>query len=268
MKIWVHCIVHNEDQFLWYAIKSVIDHIDKVLLWDTGSTDKTSEIAELLKNEYPDKIEFQEKGDVSVDQFTQLRQEMLEQSKCDWILLVDGDEIWPEHSIKDLTSLIKEKGKNLDAVIVPFYVLLGDIYHYQDEEAGEYRLLGKKGHLSMRAMNSHIPGLHLDLPYGQEGFYDQSNQLIDQRKKVLFSDTPYFHATHLVRSSHTQKLNKIKYELGNKFSSSIVLPEVFHLPRPAIIPDALKLRDSVFMIKAGVLTPLRKIKRKIKRRDR
>ena len=44
MKIWVNTIVHNEENFIWFAVMSVIDYVDKVLIYDTGSTDKTVEI--------------------------------------------------------------------------------------------------------------------------------------------------------------------------------------------------------------------------------
>ena len=49
--IWANTIVHNEENFIWFAIMSVIDWVDKMLVWDTGSTDKTVEIIEeIIKN--------------------------------------------------------------------------------------------------------------------------------------------------------------------------------------------------------------------------
>jgi hypothetical protein len=44
LKITAHTLVKNEARFVWYSVMSVIEHVDKILLWDTGSTDGTKEI--------------------------------------------------------------------------------------------------------------------------------------------------------------------------------------------------------------------------------
>jgi len=43
-KIVVHCLVKNEENFIWYAINSVLPFVDKIMIWDNDSTDKTIEI--------------------------------------------------------------------------------------------------------------------------------------------------------------------------------------------------------------------------------
>src|SRR3990167_5692967 len=48
--ITVHCVVKNEEKWVWYALNSVIDIAQKVLIFDTGSTDKTVEIIKKIKN--------------------------------------------------------------------------------------------------------------------------------------------------------------------------------------------------------------------------
>ena len=103
MKVWVNCIVYNEENFIWFAINSIIDFVDKIIVWDTGSQDLTVKIIEEIKKKYPEKIEFKEVGKVSGNSYTKIRQQMLEISKCDWVLILDGDEIWFEDSIKKVT---------------------------------------------------------------------------------------------------------------------------------------------------------------------
>jgi glycosyltransferase involved in cell wall biosynthesis len=108
--IWAHTLIKNESKWLWYSVSSVINHIDKLLLWDTGSTDKTREIINELIRKYPDKIEFKEVGNVDPKRFTTIRQQMLDATKSDWFLIVDGDEIWWNDSIAEVTRFINRHG--------------------------------------------------------------------------------------------------------------------------------------------------------------
>ncbi len=263
MKIWVNTIVHNEENFIWFAVMSVVDFVDKVLIYDTGSTDRTVEIINKIQQIKKDKIIFKEVGLVDDQQFTTLRQQMLEESNCDWIILVDGDEIWWENSIKKVTSKIRKEGNTIEGIVVPYFVSLGDVYHYQEQEAGQYQLLGKKGHLSLRAISKSVPGLHVDLPYGKEGYFDSDNQPVQKRKKIIYLDVPFLHTTHLKRSSKSQKSNKRKFELGLSFKKEFLLPEILSRPMPEIIPSPLNKRSKLFWLTALPLTPLRKIKRRV-----
>lgn len=49
MKICVHTLVRNEEKYVWYAVMSVINHVDEVMLWDMKSTDNTYEILKEIK---------------------------------------------------------------------------------------------------------------------------------------------------------------------------------------------------------------------------
>ena len=73
MQICDHTLVKNEERYLWFAVTSVIEHIDKVMLWDTGSTDNTRKIIDDLIKKYPDKVEFKEVGDVNREEYTSMR---------------------------------------------------------------------------------------------------------------------------------------------------------------------------------------------------
>lgn len=263
MKIWANCIVHNEDIFLWFAVTSIVPYVDKILVWDTGSTDKTIEVIEELQKRYPKKIELKEMGVVNQEQFTKARQEMLESSTCDWILILDGDEIWWEESIKKITDLIKERGDHLDGIVVPFIVPVGDLYHFQSEDAGQYKLLGEKGHFSLRAINLKIPGLHLNLPYGQEGYFDNRDIPVQNRERVVLLDAPYLHATHLKRSTSPRKYNKIKFELGENKEKNFKYPEVLNTPNPITQADIWGKRDLNYIIKGLISYPKQYIWRKI-----
>lgn len=263
MKIWAHTVVCNEDKFVWFAVMSVIDFVDKILIWDTGSTDKTVEIIKEIQKIKGSKVSFEEVGPVDKYQFTTVRQKMLEESKCDWILILDGDEIWWEDSIKKVIKEINTKGNEIEGIVVPMIVPVGDIYHLQDQSAGRYEILGRKGHYNLRAISQKIPSLHVDWPYGRESYFDINNTLVQEREKTIFINAPYLHVTHLQRSSEENKRDKFKYELGKPFPKAFRYPEVFYETYPkSILSPWVKISRGK-LIKAYLLTPLRKIKRRV-----
>jgi len=260
--IWVNTIVYNEENFIWFALMSVVDYVDKILVWDSGSTDKTVAIIKKIIEEKGNKVELKEVGKVDKFEFTKMRQAMLEESLCDWILIVDGDEIWWKESIKKIIDLINKKGDRLDAIVSPFYNLVGDVYHYQSEEAGEYQLLGRKGHITIRAINRKIPGLHLEGPYGREGFFDKENKPIQERnpKRIAFLEAPFMHATHLKRSTKNRQ-NKFKYELGIPFAKNFHFPEIFSNPRPNMVSDPWVKRSHSYKLISTLMAPYLKLRR-------
>lgn len=266
--IWGHTIVKNEDRYLWFAIKSVIDYLDKLIIYDTGSVDKTVEIIKLLQRDYPQKIIFEQKREVNPAGLTRLRQEMLEKTDSDWFILVDGDEVWWKKSIGDVVETINSSQDDLYALVNPIINLVGDIYHYQEEEAGGYEILGKKGHFNIRAINTKIPGLHLENNYPLEGYVDREGRLIQSRdEKLKFVNAPILHFSLLNRSSmddsKTLHRDKVKVELGKSMEADFKYPEIFNLPRPKEVKNPFKEMDLKYKIKAALLTPLKKIKRRL-----
>src|SRR3989344_5911027 len=108
MKIWAHTLVKNEEKFVWYSVMSIINHVEKVLLWDTGSSDNTPVILRELKRNYTDKIDLNFLGNVTVNEFTEIRQQMLNVTKSDWFIVSDADEIWWSDSMRNLINSINQ----------------------------------------------------------------------------------------------------------------------------------------------------------------
>src|SRR3989344_4237267 len=196
LTLWANTIVNNEENFLYFAVMSVADFVDKILIWDTGSKDKTVEVIKSL-------------------------QKKLGESQCDWILILDGDEVWWRDSIKEVRNVIEEKGKEIEGIVVPMKVPVGDIFHMQEEQAGQYKILGKKGHLSLKVFSKRIPGLYVDWPYGKEGFFDEDKRLIQEREKIIFHNAYFLHVTQLKR--RREELYEYRYtDIGINESGSLV----------------------------------------------
>lgn len=92
-------IVKNEEKSLGRCLKQAAGLADKIYITDTGSTDRTKEIATsygAVVTEY-----------VWNQDFAAARNFALEQSDCDWNLVLDADEYLVRGSRKDLAGFLK-----------------------------------------------------------------------------------------------------------------------------------------------------------------
>jgi len=216
MKITTHTIVKNEQRFIKPAILSVIDQVDTMLVWDTGSTDKTVSIIQSIKSP---KIQFRQMGPVNRQQLVNLRNEQIKLTTTPWFMLLDGDEIWPEPNIIQLIKAIKTAKPTTIALVNRTRNCLGDIYHYQPESKGQYHIGPWQGHLNIRAIKK-IPGLKAEDQYPLETYTHQGIPLQEQPDKLALVDTWYLHLTHLQRSDWQHQLKVIdrlkKYKFWGK----------------------------------------------------
>lgn len=267
MSIWVHCMVKNEDRWLWFAVKSVIDHVDKILLWDTGSSDGSLEIETELMKRYPNKIILNNTTIETAQEFTNVRQEMLDITKSDWFLMLDGDEIWYESSIRKLILEINNISSGVESFVVPTVNLVGDIFHYQDSSAGRYNFGDLSGHYNLRAIKRNIPGLKSLGKHGVWGWVDNEDNMIQDRNTFQFIDAPYLHATNIQRSpvdsQVIKRVKKLKYEIGIEFPLDHYYPEVLFKDHPEIVQSPWRNTSNIYKFRALIETPIRKIKRKI-----
>ena len=104
--ITAQCLIKNEERFVEYSIRSVIDYMDSVLIFDTGSTDRTIEIIQDLIKEYPNRIILERKGECDRIKLQHYKQEMLEKTKTDWFMILDGDEVWSKAGIEEAIQTI------------------------------------------------------------------------------------------------------------------------------------------------------------------
>lgn len=264
-RIIVHCLLANDERFVWYAVNSILPFVDKIMVWDTGSTDKTTAIVKSIGSP---KIEIMEKGEVNARGHTLMRDLMLQatdKNKFDWLLILDGDEIWPETMFQKM--LTETKNKKPIAVVVKTVNFVGDIYHRIPESAGRYRFGDKIGHYNLRLINLHSPKLHVAGPHGQQTYYTGLTPLQDlpEGKLLLLEDVYYFHATHLPRSRNDQttlkRSFKKKYELGQVIPTPFLPKILFEKKKPAMVPDVDSAASLSFWFLAALLTIPRRLKR-------
>lgn len=120
-KLSLCMIVKNEEKTLPVCLESVKNIVDEIIIVDTGSTDKTIEIAQ----SYGAKVHSFE----WVDDFSAARNESLQYAVGDWILYLDADErISPDNAAK-----IREVITNSDIAAVNM------IEHIPQEEGNLFK---------------------------------------------------------------------------------------------------------------------------------
>jgi glycosyltransferase involved in cell wall biosynthesis len=150
MKTTINMMVRDEP-FSPLGLLSLIDYVDDVLIYDTGSTDGTYEKLQSIQNKYHGKVilnkveipnaqgwEYREgKGvtksvpDESKTALGDLWRQMHAESTGDFIWLLDGDEIYYDNLASGLAELISKnlRNDNYIAVFPPFVDLTSDGKH-------------------------------------------------------------------------------------------------------------------------------------------
>jgi len=107
-------IVKNEERVLARCLDSVADLVDEINIVDTGSTDRTKEIAAL----YTDRIyDFQ-----WVDDFAAARNYSFEQATCSHIMWLDADDIIREKDRKELKRMKEELPEHIDSIVMEYHL--------------------------------------------------------------------------------------------------------------------------------------------------
>jgi glycosyltransferase involved in cell wall biosynthesis len=129
-------IVKNEEENLRRCLDSVRDSVDEIIVVDTGSTDRTVEIAE----SYGARI-FSHPWEGS---FSKARNYSLKYATCDWILILDADE---ELKREDAPKL-RDITKNNEIKIVSFVI------------NNKYKDSTQEGHAQMVRLYRNFNGVH------------------------------------------------------------------------------------------------------------
>ncbi|MFP9130818.1 glycosyltransferase [Niallia sp. BSM11] len=129
IKVSLCMIVKNEENVLDRCLSSVAHLVDEVIIVDTGSTDKTKEIASKYTSQLFD-FEW-------INDFSAARNYAAKQATGDWILVLDADEFIDEENYQEFINGLKEDNGKFDTYgvkIINFTGLYGEklIQNYHD----------------------------------------------------------------------------------------------------------------------------------------
>ena len=104
-------IVKNEERVIADCLKSALPFFAQIVVVDTGSTDRTKEIAKGLGAEVYDFP--------WTDSFSEARNDSLEYAKGKWVFWMDADDTLPFASGEELQRVAIESPKDVTAFVVP-----------------------------------------------------------------------------------------------------------------------------------------------------
>ncbi|AZA93516.1 SPBc2 prophage-derived glycosyltransferase SunS [Chryseobacterium nakagawai] len=117
MKISLCLIVKNEEKVLSRCLENAVRFADEIIVVDTGSTDKTKEIA----GKFTDKIfDFE-----WINDFSAARNFAFSKAVMDYQMWLDADDVIPEKSVKEINELKKRLNGDVEIVTMK-YVLSFD----------------------------------------------------------------------------------------------------------------------------------------------
>ncbi|MEK6880522.1 MAG: hypothetical protein AABY22_12975 [Nanoarchaeota archaeon] len=145
MKIIASIPAYREALFLNYAIKSIYDFVDEIILVNTAmqssidagygftSEDGTEEILKAWENDYKIHITTSKSKPRTFKELMSPGLKLAKELKGDWLFTVGADEIWPRNSLLPLKNYLSNCDKNgILGLNVWMYIFAPDFWHFKD----------------------------------------------------------------------------------------------------------------------------------------
>jgi len=201
-KLSVVVITNNEERNILRCINSVKEVADEILVIDSFSTDRTTEIC---KNEGCSVISHSFEG------YGQQKQFGVNQAQNDWILSLDADEVVTEELQKEIKTLLKQDELPHAGYSIPFSLFyLGRILRYSGT--------GKEFHLRLFDRNKG----NFTLVKVHEGLQMKGSIGKLNGKIIHYSYRDLFH--HLQKlNTYTSQAAEDYFANGKKFSKAWII---------------------------------------------
>ncbi|MBW3017773.1 glycosyltransferase [Candidatus Woesearchaeota archaeon] len=119
-------IAKDEEGFIQNCLSSARAYVDEIIIIDTGSTDNTVKVAK----EFDAKVLHRK----WVNDFSASKNEAIKQARCDWIIVLDADEVIAEKDWKIIRKLITDADKTLGKGKQEIAAFILDQINYTDNK--------------------------------------------------------------------------------------------------------------------------------------
>lgn len=188
-KISVCMIVKDEEKVLERCLKCVKGFADEVVVVDTGSSDRSKEIAK----KYTDKVfDFQWNDD-----FSQARNYSFSKATCDYIMWIDADDIILEEDILKIWDFKLSRTSDLDVLMFKY------VTDYNEDYKPKFSFYRER---IVKRLSGFV-------------WNDPVHEVITPHGKIAYFDINVYHAKMEVKSSSRNLIIYQKYiSNGNKLS--------------------------------------------------
>jgi glycosyltransferase involved in cell wall biosynthesis len=198
-------IVKNEERHLFRCLNSIKDIVDEVVIVDTGSTDRTKEIAYSFgANVFDFKW---------IDNFSAARNFALEKSTSDWNLVLDADEFIIDHCRSRIRNFIDKNDKVIGRVKRIDEFIQDDERRYAQSYLSRLMPKGVKYVGSIHEqVESDLPRINVDIEIQHDGY--------------LYTDKTDRNLKLLLAAWEKQPLDDyINYQIGKQYKLLHQLPK-------------------------------------------
>lgn len=198
----VHCRVRNEERFVRQAIESVLPLAKKVLVYDTGSTDRTLEEVSAIPS---DKIEIVRRPSADAKGLLAYRNEMIERTDTEWFMLVDGDEVYPDGAADRIARELASVPAGIHRIVIGRKHFIGS-FNFVSGMNGVGRIF------RTREIRHRVYSPKFENRVGHETPYLQGNPAAPAPSFSMRMppDIFFFHCHHLRRSSRDEELGRMR----------------------------------------------------------
>ncbi len=252
-------IVKNEEKNLPGCLDSVKDIVDEIIIVDTGSEDRTKEIASEFRAEI---FDYPWQND-----FSAARNESLKRCKGEWVLYLDADERLEEKSKAFLRNMLENTSENIGGYICTIESRHAALTGEAEEHRGGYpRIFRNYGYPKIKFMGRvHEQITPSILELGKNFLmsdvvikhlgYDQSREVMEQKIKRNYA--------MLMQHINEEPANAFAwYQLGQTLAQMNLKKEAEDAVRFSIQLGGLS--DSVFASAAATMAQLTGAKRNFK----
>lgn len=201
-------IVKNEEETLYKCLNSAKELLDEIIIVDTGSKDKTKEIA----SQYTDRIfDFKWCND-----FSKARNFSISKASNDWILVLDADEVIEDLNKKSILEFCNESNNKIVG-------RLKRINEYEDEY-GVKRYIERVNRLFNKKYFNYVGIIHEQIVKKDRSLYNTKNidltvNHIGYSKEIVSKTNKIQRNIELLKTALGNNLNDpyLHYQLGKSY---------------------------------------------------
>ncbi|HOJ48433.1 MAG TPA: glycosyltransferase family 2 protein [Bacillota bacterium] len=177
MKLSLAMIVKNEEEKLARCLNSVKDHVDEIVVADTGSTDKTKEIARSFGAKIYDFAWCKD--------FSKARNFSIEKTTGDYVLVLDADQVLLQFDMQSVLKIMEGKKVLGLAEIINHYTQNGQKMAHRSFTGAVFPREARYVGAIHEQIDSSYPRVRLPISIFHDGYENRAEEKFKRNIEIL-----------------------------------------------------------------------------------